>query len=83
MEFYKTHNVNPAAGCLPFIAQFIVLIALYQVFMHTLGGNGMGEINSVFMFWDLKNQRYYLFAPVLAGTPAVYYVPHDPPRRRK
>ncbi len=67
MEFYKTHNVNPAAGCLPFIAQFIVLIALYQVFMHTLGGNGMGEINSVFMFWDLKNKDTTYVLPVLAG----------------
>lgn len=67
MEFYKTHNVNPAAGCLPFIAQFIVLIALYQVFMNTLGGNGMGEVNSLFLFWDLKAKDTTYVLPVLAG----------------
>jgi YidC/Oxa1 family membrane protein insertase len=67
LEFYKTHNVNPAAGCLPFIAQFVVLIALYQVFMNTLGGNGMGEINSLFLFWDLKSKDATFVLPVLAG----------------
>lgn len=67
VEFYKTHNVNPAAGCLPFIAQFIVLIALYQVFMKTLGGNGMGDINSLFLFWDLKSKDTTYILPVLAG----------------
>lgn len=67
MEFYKTHNVNPAAGCLPFIAQFVVLIALYQVFMKTLGGNGMGEINTAFLFWDLKAKDTTYILPVLAG----------------
>ncbi len=67
LEFYKTHNVNPAAGCLPFIAQFIVLIALYQVFMHTLGGNGMGEVNSLFLLWDLKVKDTTFILPVLAG----------------
>ena len=67
MELYKTHNVNPAAGCLPFIAQFVVLIALYQVFMSTLGGNGMGEIQSSFLWWDLKSKDTTYILPVLAG----------------
>ena len=35
LELYQKNQINPAAGCLPFIAQFIVLIALYQVFMHS------------------------------------------------
>jgi len=67
MEFYKTHNVNPAAGCLPFIAQFIVLIALYRVFMNTLGGSGIGDINSSFFLWDLKLKDTTYILPVLAG----------------
>lgn len=67
LEFYKTHKVNPAAGCLPFIAQFVVLIALYQVFMSTLGGNGMGEINATFLLWDLKSKDTTYILPVLAG----------------
>ncbi len=67
LEFYKTHGVNPAAGCLPFIAQFIVLIALYQVFMNTLGGNGMGEVITNFLLWDLKVKDKTYILPVLAG----------------
>jgi len=68
LEFYKTHNVNPAAGCLPFIAQFIVLIALYRVFMNTLGGNGMGDINTSFLLWNLKDKDATYILPVLAGV---------------
>lgn len=67
LEFYKTRGVNPAAGCLPFIAQFIVLIALYQVFMKTLGGDGMGEINATFLLWDLKSKDTTYILPILAG----------------
>ncbi|PIR98944.1 hypothetical protein COT87_02065 [Candidatus Collierbacteria bacterium CG10_big_fil_rev_8_21_14_0_10_44_9] len=67
LEFYKTRGINPAAGCLPFIAQFIVLIALYQVFMSTLNGNGMGEINATFLLWDLKSKDTTYILPVLAG----------------
>jgi len=32
MELYKKNGVNPAAGCLPQILQFVILISLYQVF---------------------------------------------------
>lgn len=67
LDFYKTHGINPAAGCLPFIAQFVVLIALYQVFIHTLGGNGMGTINTTFLAWDLKAKDTSFVLPVLAG----------------
>lgn len=67
LELYKTHNVNPAAGCLPFIAQFVVLIALYQVFMSTLGGNGIGDVQSHFLLWDLKSKDTTYILPVLAG----------------
>jgi YidC/Oxa1 family membrane protein insertase len=31
MALYKEHGVNPAAGCLPLLIQFPLLIALYQV----------------------------------------------------
>lgn len=68
LEFYKTHQVNPAAGCLPFIAQFIILIALYRVFMNTLGVNGMADINTSFLLWDLKAKDTTFILPVLAGV---------------
>lgn len=69
MEFYKSHDVNPAAGCLPFIAQFIVLIALYRVFMDSLNGGALGEgINASFWIWNLKVKDATFILPILAGV---------------
>lgn len=39
-ELYKQNKINPAAGCLPYLLQFAVLIALFQVFTTALAGNG-------------------------------------------
>ena len=36
MELYKTHKVNPMAGCLPILVQLPILIALYRVFFSGL-----------------------------------------------
>jgi YidC/Oxa1 family membrane protein insertase len=34
MKFYKENNINPAASCLPLVAQFPVFIALYFTLRH-------------------------------------------------
>ena len=34
MKFYKENHINPAASCLPMVAQFPVFIALYVVLRH-------------------------------------------------
>jgi YidC/Oxa1 family membrane protein insertase len=34
MKFYKENNINPAASCLPLLAQFPVFISLYLVLRH-------------------------------------------------
>ena len=34
MKFYKEHNINPAASCLPMVAQIPVFISLYYVLRH-------------------------------------------------
>jgi YidC/Oxa1 family membrane protein insertase len=34
MRFYRENNINPAASCLPLLAQFPVFIALYYVLRH-------------------------------------------------
>jgi len=39
MRLMKAEGINPALGCLPQIAQLIVLIALYQVFIKILATN--------------------------------------------
>ncbi len=35
MQFYREHKINPAASCLPLVAQFPVFISLYLVLKHT------------------------------------------------
>ena len=40
LKFYQEHGVNPAAGCLPQIAQIVILIALFQAFNQVLQSNG-------------------------------------------
>ena len=37
MALYKEHGVNPLSGCLPILAQFPVLIALFAVLQYPLG----------------------------------------------
>src|SRR5687768_2439692 len=37
-ELYKQNKINPSAGCLPYILQFLVLIALFNVFSTALAG---------------------------------------------
>ncbi len=39
-ELYKERKINPAAGCIPYIIQFAILIALFNVFTTALSGNG-------------------------------------------
>jgi YidC/Oxa1 family membrane protein insertase len=51
LALYKEHGINPAAGCLPMLIQFPVLIALYNVFLQILNNGNMeqlvGDINAV------------------------------------
>lgn len=39
-DFYKEKGINPGAGCLPYILQIVVLIALFNVFTRALSTNG-------------------------------------------
>lgn len=69
MELYQKYNVNPLAGCIPQIAQLVVLIGLYRVltdFLHNPELNG-AQINTWFFGLNLgqPDPRYIL--PVLAG----------------
>jgi YidC/Oxa1 family membrane protein insertase len=48
-ELYKQNKINPTAGCLPYILQFVVLIALFQVFTAALSGPDIasGKLNQL------------------------------------
>lgn len=69
LELYKQHGINPAAGCLPQIAQLLVLIALYQVFINFINGgqfNGQ-SLNLNFLWLNLGKPDPYYILPILAG----------------
>lgn len=62
---YKEAGVNPAAGCLPVLIQFPILIALYQVIMAMFNGQqGLDQINSALYLnsWHLTQapDAYFL-----------------------
>jgi YidC/Oxa1 family membrane protein insertase len=62
---YKEAGVNPAAGCLPVLIQFPVLIALYQVIMAMFSGQqGLDHIN----------QALYLDSWHLTQAPNPYFL---------
>lgn len=47
-NLYKENKINPTAGCLPYLLQFFVLIALFNVFTTALGGaEATGKINNL------------------------------------
>lgn len=53
-EFYKQNNINPGAGCLPYLLQIVVLIALFNVFTTTLKGtDDINKINNL-LYQPLK-----------------------------
>lgn len=39
-EVYRQHKINPGAGCLPYLLQIVILIALFNVFTQVLSTNG-------------------------------------------
>jgi len=70
MKLYREHGVNPAGGCLPMILQFVILIALYQVFIHFLRGGKIDgvEVNMSFMWLNLAKPDPFFILPLLAGA---------------
>jgi YidC/Oxa1 family membrane protein insertase len=70
LNLYKEHGVNPAAGCLPTIVQFAVLIALYRVFIDFIqNGNGQAlEVNMQFLWLDLSQPDHLYILPIIAGV---------------
>jgi YidC/Oxa1 family membrane protein insertase len=78
MDLYKEHRVNPAAGCLPLLIQFPILIGLYQA-LYGIAKSGqlsagflwVGNLGLPDAFW-VQNpvthspNGWFIF-PILAG----------------
>jgi len=70
LKLYRKHGINPAAGCLPNLLQFLILIALYRVFIHFIQ-TGMidgTEVKMNFLWLDLAKPDPFYLLPVLAGV---------------
>lgn len=39
-DLYKQKNINPGAGCIPYLIQIVILIAMFQVFTSVLSHSG-------------------------------------------
>jgi YidC/Oxa1 family membrane protein insertase len=53
-EFYRQKGINPGGGCLPYLLQIVILIALFNVFTKTLTpGVGADKINHL-LYQPLK-----------------------------
>jgi YidC/Oxa1 family membrane protein insertase len=66
MKLYKEHGVNPLMGCLPLLAQFPVLIALFAVLQfpkgithipHSNANHVVGQPQDSKLYVDILNQR--------------------------
>lgn len=70
MELYKKYNINPLAGCLPYLVQIVLLIILYQVLHQFIGQTEMNgvSINPHFYWLDLSKPDPLHVLPVLAGV---------------
>jgi YidC/Oxa1 family membrane protein insertase len=69
LALFQEHKVNPASGCLPLIAQFVVLIVLYNVFIDLLTGKSGVVIQNTQFFWlNLTKPDPYYILPILAGV---------------
>lgn len=75
LELYKSHGVNPGAGCLPQILQIVILIALYQVFLKFLNGGTIdgATVNMNFFWLNLAKPDPFYVLPILAGLTQLMY----------
>lgn len=70
MELFKEHNINPLSGCLPYIVQFIVLIALYNVlnnFVSNAEKIGL-VVHTNFFLFNLAKPDRTLIIPIVAAV---------------
>ncbi len=45
MQMYREYGINPLGGCLPMVIQFPILIALYELIIHSLASTPLQLLN--------------------------------------
>lgn len=61
-EFYKQNGINPGGGCLPYIFQIIILIALFTVFNKVLSGGDITSRLNELLYAPLKLTNGHIVA---------------------
>jgi YidC/Oxa1 family membrane protein insertase len=70
MKFYRENHINPAASCLPLVAQFPIFIALYLTlkhFSHHINGSWLGVVPNISAKGTAHWSGYILLA-IYAGS---------------
>lgn len=62
MKLYKENNINPAAGCLPLLLQFPIIIALFRVVQSYDFGNAS------FLWFQLGQPDTTYILPIIAAA---------------
>lgn len=70
LKLYRQYGVNPAAGCLSNLLQFLILIALYRVFIHFIQTGQIDDLRvGMNFFWlNLAQPDPFYILPILAGA---------------
>lgn len=76
MELYKSHGVNPVAGCLPLLIQLPIWFAFFQMLR-----NSVELFDQPFYWWitDLTRPDQYFVLPVLMGVSMLIQQAFTPP----
>lgn len=78
-ELYKQNKINPTAGCLPYILQFIVLIAMFGVFTKVFAnGQSVQNINDQLLPFLKFSQNETINTKFLymdISKPDVFHIP--------
>lgn len=82
-DLYKQNKINPAAGCLPYLLQFAILIALFNVFTTALSSDGSAsaKVNALLYPAIKFSQNHVLNTSFLyldISKPDVFHVPGIP-----
>jgi len=88
-DLYKQKGINPQAGCLPYIFQFVILIAFFNVFNQGFKGNVTESfnktlypkmaftqdqvINTKFLYMDLAKPDVFRVPTFLSRSPGFFW----------
>ena len=81
-EFYKQNGINPGGGCLPYLLQIAILIALFNVFNKVLASGDIASKLNELLYQPLKLEEGHVivtsFLYMDITKPDVFRIPGIP-----